>query len=159
MNTRRRLLVIALIVLVAVVLLISIPVWLLQRNPPVVQEPPWNSPQTRALAVRACFDCHSNQTNWPIWTRIPPGSWLAMFDTIRGRRHLNFSEYGAARQGGEGEGFGGQERGAGRDEFARVIQDGEMPPWYYLMLHPEAKLSDAEKQQLTQGLEATLGNQ
>ncbi len=42
-----------------------VPVWAVQTNPPVVSEPQWNSPQTRALAVRACFDCHSNQTTWP----------------------------------------------------------------------------------------------
>src|SRR5450759_4213368 len=75
--------------LVAVGLLVSIPVWLLQRNPPIVQEPPWDSPQTRALAVRACFDCHSNQTVWPWYDRIPPASWLAVFDTVRGRNRLN----------------------------------------------------------------------
>jgi mono/diheme cytochrome c family protein len=49
--------------LIALVIAIQlIPVWLLQTNPPVTAEPQWDSPQTRALAQRACFDCHSDQT-------------------------------------------------------------------------------------------------
>ena len=45
-------------------------------NPPVIGEPTWNSPETRALAVRACFDCHSNETVWPWYSNIAPVSWL-----------------------------------------------------------------------------------
>ena len=43
-------------------------------NPPVVAEPLWDSPQTRALAKRACFDCHSNETIWPWYTNVAPVS-------------------------------------------------------------------------------------
>ncbi len=151
--TRRSCVLTSVLALVVLILLISIPAWLLQRDPPVVQEPPWNSPQTRALAVRACFDCHSNQTVWPWYDRIPPASWLAVFDTIRGRRHLNFSTWGVPQQGllgGEGEESSGG-RGA-----ARTIENGSMPPNIYLLLHPDARLSPAEKQELIQGLQATL---
>jgi hypothetical protein len=45
-------------------------------NPPVVKEAPWDSPRTRELAVGACFDCHSNETVWPWYSNIAPGSWL-----------------------------------------------------------------------------------
>ena len=41
-------------------------------NPPVVSEPNWDSPETRALAKRACFDCHSNETTWPWYTYVAP---------------------------------------------------------------------------------------
>jgi len=73
-----------------------------------------------------------------------------VFDTVRGRNRLNFSEWGVARQSGEGGG------GEGRGGVARVIQDGSMPPGNYLMLHPEAVLTAAEKQPLIQGLQASL---
>lgn len=135
---------------VAGILLISAIALLLENNPPVVKEPPWDSPQTRALAVRACFDCHSNQTHWPWFTKVPFGSWLAVADTIRGRGSLNFSEWGTSSRGdGEGEGRGG-------GGIARVIEDGSMPPWQYLLLHPNANLSAAEKQQLITGLQNSL---
>lgn len=135
---------------VAGILLISAIALLLENNPPVVKEPPWDSPQKRALAVRACFDCHSNQTHWPWFTKVPFGSWLAVADTIRGRGGLNFSEWGTSSRGdGEGEGRGG-------GGIARVIEDGSMPPWQYLLLHPNANLSAAEKQQLITGLQNSL---
>ncbi len=130
------------------------PVWLLQTDPPVVQEPQWPSPQVRALAVRACYDCHSNQTQWPLYSRIAPISWYVTFDVVRGRNALNFSEWGvprASREGREG-GEGSGERG-GR-EAARQVERGEMPPAQYLLIHPDAALSAAEKQQLIQGLQA-----
>jgi hypothetical protein len=135
-----------------------IPVWLLQTNPPVVAEPAWDSPQTRALAKRACFDCHSNETTWPVYARIAPMSWLVTRNVIAGRGRLNFSEWGVARSSGEGgeggEGGRGGERAGG--EFARTIERGSMPPSDYLLTHPGARLTDAEKQQLIDGLQKSL---
>ncbi len=135
------------------ILIQLIPVWLLQGDPPVVREPQWNSPQTRALAQRACFDCHSNQTTWPWYSRVAPISWLITSDVLRGRRALNFSEWGVATTEGEGREGGGERGGRGA---ARVIEEGSMPPWYYIVLHPDAQLTDAEKQQLIQGMQASL---
>lgn len=120
-----------------------IPVWALKTNPPVVKEPNWDSPQTRALAQRACFDCHSNETKWPWYTNVAPISWLIIMDTVRGRNHLNFSEWSV--------------QPAEVDDISRVISEGEMPPSSYISLHPEAALSAAEKQQLIDGLQKTFG--
>jgi cytochrome c551/c552 len=137
------------LIIVAALVVIQIPAWFFQTNPPVVAEPNWDSPQTRALAQRACFDCHSNETVWPWYSRIAPASWLVTLDTIRGRGHLNFSDWNVAssndRRG---------ERGAG--EVDRVIANGSMPPASYVMLHPNAQLTAAEKQQLIDGLQASL---
>ena len=62
-------------------------------NPPVAAEPLWDSPQTRDLAVRACFDCHSNETEWPWYSNVAPISWLVQRDVEEGREELNFSEW------------------------------------------------------------------
>ena len=107
-------------------------------NPPVVQEPAWDA-QTRALAQRACFDCHSNETVWPWYSNIAPVSWLVQRDTDKGRDELNFSEW----EMGEDE----------AEDIAEVIQEGEMPFPPYILLHPTARLSEAEKAQLIQGLQ------
>jgi hypothetical protein len=112
-------------------------------NPAVVAEPPWDSIQTRTLAMRACFDCHSNETVWPWYSYVAPVSWLVYSDTMQGRSRLNFSEWTTARQRGTG-------------EIAEKIQSGEMPPWFYLPLHPSAQLTAAEKQQLITGLTNSL---
>jgi cytochrome c551/c552 len=114
-----------------------------KTNPPVVSEPTWDSPQTRALVKDACFDCHSNETTWPWYSKIAPSSWLLVRDVDEGRSTLNFSEWGQ----GEAE----------VDEIVEVIDEGEMPPWYYALMHPKAKLSDSEKQALINGLSATFG--
>ncbi len=131
-----------------------VPVWLLQANPPVLAEPAWDGPATRALAQRACFDCHSNETLWPLYARLAPLSWLVTLDVVRGRDRLNFSEWGLARGGESGEEGEGFEQGG--DEFAEVIASGEMPPATYLLTHPNARLTEAEKQQLLDGLTASL---
>jgi hypothetical protein len=117
-----------------------------ETNPPVVAEPPWDSPETRALAQRACFDCHSNETVWPSYARIAPLSWVIANDTNEGRDRLNFSEWGVGRAGSP--------RAA--EEVGEVIQRGSMPPALYVMTHPSASLTQAEKDQLIQGLEASL---
>ena len=113
------------------------------QNPPVLSEPGWDSPQTRDLAKRACFDCHSNQTVWPWYSNLAPVSWLTQRDVDEGRRKLNFSAWGQ----------GEQEVG----EIAEIINNGKMPPSYFLITHPEARLSAAEKQSLIKGLIASLG--
>src|ERR1700674_2739250 len=71
-----------------------VPIGVSVTNPPVVSEPNWDSPQTRALAQRACFDCHSNETIWPWYSRVAPVSWLLASDVIQGRSRLNFSTWG-----------------------------------------------------------------
>ena len=118
-----------------------------RTNPPVVAEPPWDSAQTRTLAQRACFDCHSNETAWPGYAYVAPISWLVAHDVTDGRAHLNFSEWGAAGRG---------RREDPGEESAEKIAGGEMPPASYLLLHPSAGLTDAEKQQLIDGLQASL---
>jgi hypothetical protein len=102
-------------------------------NPPVVSEPAWD-PATRAIAQKACFDCHSNETVWPWYSNIAPASWLAQYDTDQGRRKLNFSEWPPREAG----------------EISEVLAEGEMPPFQYLLMHPQAQLSAAERQALIQ---------
>lgn len=62
-------------------------------NPPVVAEPAWDSAETRTLARQACFDCHSNETEWPVYASVAPVSWLIEHDISKGRAALNFSEW------------------------------------------------------------------
>ncbi len=116
-------------------------------NPPVASEPDWNSPETRALTQRACFDCHSNETVWPWYSHVAPVSWMVQNHVEEGRARLNFSEWGSAREGEEGE------------EMAESIFEGKMPEPSYLITHTEARLSEAEKQALADGLLLTGGGE
>lgn len=112
-------------------------------NPPVTGSPEWDRPETKALFDRACADCHSNETKWPWYSNVAPVSWLVWHDTEDGRKHFNVSAWG---QQGHNEG----------DEAAEMVEKGEMPMAIYPPLHPEAKLSAAEKADLIKGLKATF---
>lgn len=111
-------------------------------NPPVQAEPQWDSPQTRELAVRACFDCHSNETEWPWYSTLAPVSWLIQRDVENGRKELNFSEWNRPQREAR--------------ESPEQVQKGKMPQWYYTVLHPTANLSPQEKQLLIKGLETSV---
>jgi hypothetical protein len=113
-------------------------------NPPVTAEPAWDTPETRELAVAACFDCHSNETEWPWYSNIAPMSWLIQSDVQRGREALNLSEWD--REQDEA------------DDASDTVVDGDMPPSRYLPLHADARLSDAEQQALADGLARTIGD-
>jgi mono/diheme cytochrome c family protein len=112
-------------------------------NPVVVQEPAWDSPRTRELAARACFDCHSNETKWPTYAHVAPFSWVLERDVEVGRSVLNFSEWTRPYTLSEAAGA--------------VTLSREMPPRSYRMMHPEAQLTDAEIEELARGLDATFG--
>lgn len=115
------------------------------RNPAAVREPNWDSPATRSLAKRACFNCHSFETVWPWYASIAPASWLVRYDVQEGRKELNFSDWQDGRLEGESPA-----------KVSKQIRNGKMPPWQYRIAHPEARLTPAEKQQLTDGLGATI---
>ena len=112
-------------------------------NPPIVSEPNWDSPTTREFAARACFDCHSNETTWRWYSNIAPVSWLIQQDVDRGRRYLNFSDWENSRE---------------KHEIIEVISEGYMPPSQYLLMHPEAKLSQTEKDAFLTGIKATVAS-
>ena len=111
-------------------------------NPPVASEPAWDSPTTRATAVAACFDCHSNQSESPWYGSVAPVSWLLNMDVNEARSKMNFSEWDLIQ------------RGAG--EAVEQIEKGNMPLPIYLPLHPNAQLSADEKQALIDGIQATF---
>jgi hypothetical protein len=132
-------------IVIVVVAIQFVPYGHTHTNPPVVAEPQWNSPQTRALFHRACFDCHSNETVWPWYSHVAPVSWLVTRDVNDGRRHVNFSEWNRPQRDAR--------------NVQREVTGGDMPLWFYLPMHPTARLTPAEKQQLLSGVVPTFGPQ
>jgi mono/diheme cytochrome c family protein len=114
-------------------------------NPAIRQEPVWDSPRTRALAVRACFDCHSNETRWPRYANVAPFSWVVQRDVEMARDVVNFSEW---------------ERTYDLAPYSGLsVTTGNMPPAKYRLAHPEADLTQQETLELARGLDATLSSQ
>ena len=113
-------------------------------NPPVQAEPQWDSPQTKALFDRACADCHSNRTTWPWYSNVAPVSWLVQNHVDEGRSKFNVNVPGFGREA---------------DEAADQVRKGKMPEKTYLPMHPEARLTAAERDHLVRGLAATFGGE
>ena len=113
-----------------------------RTNPPVTQEVTWDSPATRDLAKRACFDCHTNQTVWPWYSYVAPISWRVADHVRTGRADLNFSEWDQPNED--------------LDEVVEKIEEGEMPLNDYLLVHSEARLTPDEKQALIEGFKRTF---
>lgn len=130
--------------LVAFVAVQFVPYGHARSNPLVVAEPNWDSPATRALAKGACFDCHSNETEWPLYSRVAPVSWLVQSDVEEGRAALNFSEWNRPQREAR--------------EAAEKLVEGEMPLAIYKLMHSHARLSEAQRTRLARGLEATIGH-
>jgi Haem-binding domain len=142
MRTRtRRLLARAGLGLLAVAVLVQlVPYGRDHTNPPVTREAPWPDGRARELATAACYDCHSNQTRWPPQSFVAPFSWLLARDVSQGRDELNFSTWDADD--------------GGADDAADAVAEGSMPPRRYVLVHPDAALSGAERQLLVDTLEA-----
>lgn len=111
-------------------------------NPPVAQAASFAPGAGLELARGACFDCHSNETQWPWYTNIAPGSWLVQRDVDEGRATLNFSEWNRPQ--------------AEVDELLDVVEGGGMPPVSYTLIHPSARLSDADRATLLAAMEQML---
>jgi hypothetical protein len=97
------------------------------------------TPEVTELLERSCNDCHSSRTRWPWYARVAPASWFMARHVREGRRELSFSEWGtytprrAARKLGE---------------ICEQVRAGEMPLKSYLIMHPSARLSEAERKLL-----------
>jgi hypothetical protein len=130
------------IFIVIVVILVGIQFVPVERtNPPVTHQVKWDNPKTYDYAKRACYDCHSNETVWPWYSKVAPVSWLVAHDVEEGRRHLNFST--------------GKLDDA--HESAEEVSEGKMPLDKYVFLHSEAAFSEQEKQEFIEGLKRTFG--
>jgi hypothetical protein len=116
-------------------------------NPPVKSAVQWDSPQTKALVDRACANCHSNETEWPWYSYIAPGSWITVVHVNSARQQFNISEIGQMQAN--------RKTRLARD-MVDQIRNNNMPPMDYQLLHPESRLSATEKEQLIQGLQNSL---
>ncbi|MCL4396061.1 MAG: heme-binding domain-containing protein [Chloroflexi bacterium] len=116
-------------------------------NPPAQGTMQWDSPQTEALVSRACTNCHGNATVWPWYSYFAPGSWITFVHVNSARQQWNvadLSKMTAIR------------KRRLVSTMVDAIRNGVMPPVDYQFLHPEARLSAEEREELIQGLQNSL---
>lgn len=111
--------------------------------PPAAGRPQFPGAQmdeaTLALFQRSCQNCHSENTRWPWYSRIPPASWMIAKDVHDARRRMNFSQWDRYTQEVQ------------NDLLARIgvaVRSGRMPPPRYVFLHRDAILTAQERQQI-----------
>ncbi len=90
---------------------------------------------------RTCYDCHSTETRWPVWAYVAPMSWQVVDDVNRARLFLNFSDWAS---------YNPLQQRVMRMNVDRVVSTHRMPLWYYLTLHPDARLSPMDLRALTE---------
>ena len=110
-------------------------------NPPVSPERSlWNDRRVDArvghILRRACVDCHSHETTWPWYSKLSPISWMVARHVVNGRAKLNFSDWS----------------GPSPDQLEEIydsIAKKKMPMASYVLMHPDARLSQADREILT----------
>jgi hypothetical protein len=94
---------------------------------------------TLALIERGCQNCHSQKTEWPWYSHVAPVSWLLARDVQQARLHMDLSRW---------QDYTADERLRLLSEIGIAVRNRKMPVERYLLLHPEARLTDIERQQL-----------
>jgi hypothetical protein len=107
-----------------------------RSNPPVESEIP-APPAIRSLLRNSCYDCHSNEVVWPWYSNVAPISWLVATDVEEGRKELNFSTWSR---------YNAKKQTRKLKEIWEEIEEGEMPPSSYVLMHSQASLSSAEQE-------------
>jgi hypothetical protein len=98
-------------------------------------------PAVTEILQRSCNDCHSDGTRWPWYSSVAPVSWLVVHDVNHGRQHLNFSRW--LPPSGENP---VQYTRENFQEACKSLQANQMPIPAYAVVHPQARLSQADVQ-------------
>ena len=115
-----------------------------RTNPPVEESKTLQAnsnitPEISAILERSCKDCHSSRTVWPWYSQVAPVSWLLVSDVNGARKQFSLSEWGS---------YDAKKQARRLQDMCEQVEQGEMPLGIYVVLHPVAKLSDADKQAL-----------
>ncbi len=109
-----------------------------RANQPILQEAQID-PATFAILQRACQNCHSQQTEWPWYSHVAPMSWLIARDVQQARSHMNLSQW---------QDYSPEDRLQLLSAIGSAVKNRQMPVQRYVILHPEARLTESERQQI-----------
>jgi hypothetical protein len=93
--------------------------------------------QIESILKTSCYDCHSNNTQYPWYSKIQPGAWFMEGHVNDGKKELNFSEFGD---------YSDRRKKGKLKSIISQINDDEMPLFSYTLMHQDAKLSENDKQ-------------
>lgn len=84
----------------------------------------------------SCYDCHSNNTRYPWYDKIQPVAWFLEDHIKEGKAELNFSQWGE---------YSDRRKNSKLRSIISQIEEGKMPLDSYVLLHPDADLSEEDK--------------
>ncbi|NJN77288.1 MAG: heme-binding domain-containing protein [Saprospiraceae bacterium] len=97
------------------------------------------------LIKNACYDCHSHQSKYPWYSNVAPASWMLEHHIEEGRQHLNFSTWATYPE---------KKADHKLEECVEEVEEGNMPMKPYIIMHSEAKMTDAQKTVLVEWFES-----
>lgn len=96
-----------------------------------------NTPENiSALLQESCYDCHSNNTQYPWYNKVQPVAWFLEDHIDEGKAELNFNEWDT---------YSNRRKKSKLKSITSQINDNEMPLASYTLFHKDAKLSKSEK--------------
>lgn len=97
----------------------------------------------------SCYDCHSNNTNYPWYSNIQPVRMLMDSHIKEGKENLNFSEWGN---------YSLRKQGNKLNEISKQIKEGEMPLTSYTLIHRNAILTSVQKEEVVHWIDKMKEN-
>ena len=120
-----------------------------ERSTRVALGHPDAPPEVMWILRRSCYDCHSTETRWPVWAYVAPMSWLVVRDVERAREAVTFTDWPR---------YDPVLRNGLQAMVGPVTSSHRMPVWYYLTLHPDARLAEQDLDTLQKWSEAAFAH-
>jgi len=118
-----------------------------KTNPPVTGKIVTDA-AVEGILKKSCYDCHSNETQWPWYASIAPVSFLVAHDVEEGREHLNFSRW---------QSYSPEKQRNLISEMLEEVEKGEMPLYIYTLMHGDAEISETDLKILKKWVEKESG--
>ena len=96
-------------------------------------------PKVKSILKTSCYDCHSNNTIYPSYSKLQPVKWWLADHVNSGKRHLNFDEFNS---------YSREKKLEKLDEIVETVKEGEMPLASYTVIHQDAKLSASDQAEI-----------
>lgn len=127
---------------------LDVEVFLAETNPPKNVE---------NILKNACYDCHTNKTTYPWYSKITPINYWMEEHVTDGKKHLNFSDWAT---------YSLKKKEHKMDELYEEVEEHKMPLESYTWMHVDAKLTDAQIKEIVdwgkavqQAYKAQLGSE
>jgi len=102
--------------------------------------------KVQAILKTSCYDCHSNNTTYPSYSKLQPVKWWLADHVNSGKRHLNFDEFNS---------YSRDKKLEKLDEIVETVKEGEMPLASYTVIHQDAKLSASSRAEIEKWVSET----